>query len=464
MSNYRSKITSKVLTKLENFETCRICKKADRSVVNDAKNCAPFIEKVAQIDIDLAPDLPQFVCNLCVERLLDAVKMRDMCLESEAALHMIEPDGDETEVLYYKTEYDEAIPTITGCEVKDEAVTEGGITDEGIPVDAMEPTEIVYEVDEVAQEPEAIDEIYMEEERLEDENMFLGEETFEIEEVDVSSDDARNILSDVTRSRSPPKLGETAYQRKLRKLREKREENRKLGIKPPKRFRTCCQCTFKAEKSVDVEKHLIENHADIRLDEKPNAPIMCQLCWKVFDTRDEKFQHRQVPRKKQYECDRCCTVFESVENYRQHLRDFHNISREFKCDQCPKIYNNVNSLRGHKETVHKGVRHVCDECGAVYKRADTLREHQNLHRQEKPFACPHCEARFARKTGLSSHLRSHTGARPYACEFCDRTFAFATDKKRHLPVHTGVYPYNCYVCSKGFTRKNILAQHLEIHE
>lgn len=386
--------------------------------------------------------MPKSVCNLCVERLLDAIMIREMCIESESALHNIEAMLD-----YEIKAVEEPVEVKHDVTLKQESVEEAN--DE------------LYEME--------LTEYYIEEERLEEEKLDDGTVLIEQEEDEEENETEQKEIpvenTTFMHVRSPPRRGETTYERKLRKLKEKRKRDRELGIKPKKRLKKCCQCQFQAEKAASVQEHFRKAHWDKREPEpKSKSPFRCCLCLKSFESREEQIRHARKQSRRRHLCEDCGQDFDSLEVYRHHLKTDHGVMQEFRCDECPKIYNNVNSLRGHKETQHKGIRHVCDECGAVYRRADTLREHKNVHKLLQPYECPCCDAKFARKTGLSSHLKSHTGERPYACEYCNKTFAFATDKKRHLPVHTGIYPYNCHICSKGFTRKTELNQHLENHE
>lgn len=73
-----------VLVPKTQSKICRLCEKEDdATVVNNIEQCADLILAIAQIEVIISTEYPSLVCNQCLERLLDAFMMRDLCIESE---------------------------------------------------------------------------------------------------------------------------------------------------------------------------------------------------------------------------------------------------------------------------------------------------------------------------------------------------------------------------------------------
>lgn len=464
---------------IEVFETCRFCRREDLTVENEVKNFTGIIEKIAGIQIDLTPCLPNFICNNCVERLLDAVMIQEMCLESEVSLLEKYFGVSSTETMEIETKVDD-IKNIK---------LEPGEVDEENDIKNEEEEDVYgsseewkveeYESDNVdyLSGSDAPSELETEQKENEMKTTILpeaDESQFTDEDPIDQNDPKPNSNSQVTclhkrkyGPRSPLRDGETKEERTRRKNRERQSKVRKQvtdDMKQERKIKECCQCSFKHIVWPVVKQHFYKEHQESRLPKLPDSPIFCHLCWTPFSTRKEQLNHAKQPFIKKLICDICQTIFPDNMSLRKHLLSEHGITnKSFQCDECSSSYATSHALKDHKNLEHKGLRHVCDECGQTFKRASNLKEHKNLHLNINPYKCPFCEMRFPRKTAIRSHIKIHTGEKPYTCEYCDKRFSFKTDKKRHLPVHTGIFPFTCETCGKGFIRKNNYNQHLLTH-
>lgn len=497
-----------LVTRKNEVTSCRICNTEDEStVVNDIHQCTEFIFAIAQIRVNTGPHFPRLVCNQCINRLLDAYMLREMCIESEERLLVLIEDEQDMDT----------VDIFEPGEIMSKS-------DEGLEVNENEPEEledVKLEEDEfeggdndVIEAEDTFDEVdekdytgneYMDIETLDEAPIYLDEDEEETQDVPNDSqednsegvkptselpppeslklpptDTKRNkivILEPVIREepqkrkkvpdsdrprkrvRSPLRPGETRTQRRTRKAKERRQTLIESGAK--KYIKYCCQCDFSDYKKSEVKKHFQDHHVKMRPVERPNVDTVCDLCWVVFDTMDDLLNHLKNPEMKLFYCENCTFAGLTLDLLRRHNKKVHGIEEIYRCDLCPREFSHISSLKGHKDSVHFGITYVCDICGRSFKNQENLKGHKNVHDGVFPFACHVCDFRTARKSNLDAHMRSHSGAKPYKCPYCEKSFSFVTDRKRHIPVHTGVYPYTCEICEKGFIRKKLLVYHMQ---
>lgn len=451
---------------------CRLCQKVDNdTVTNNIQQCTDFIQAIAQISVSSDPRLPSLVCNECVERLLDAFMIREMCIDSEQRLLRMIDDVESVEEDII--DYFDPVKVETDC-------------DEEVDADEYVEQVSIEGVDSIEEEL-----LQMDEERLEDERTGLevdglkGEQSEELPKpvnrnkvvvVDPPSrklfmiptrrqrSKQKKIVTKTKRERSPIVEGETENKRKYRKAKLRQRELLEEKQSVHKFMKCCCQCDEVFLKKNEVKQHFVDEHIDVRPLIRPTYDYICYLCWEIFDSMDSLLTHLKQPDMKVHKCE-TCTNFSAltIDMLRRHKKLVHGIEEIFQCEMCPREFNHFSSLKGHRDKVHYKITYVCDVCGKAFKNVDNLRGHKNVHEGVFPYACHVCEFRCARKSNLDAHMRSHTGSKPYKCPYCEKSFSFITDRKRHIPTHTGEYPYTCEICKKGFVRKKFLEQHHEIH-
>lgn len=478
-------------------ESCRICEISNDTVLNPITDVCKYIAAVAQIQVDTAPELPQFVCDACVEHLMEAYAIREMCIQSEVRLLQQDYDIDEEQFKYEESdepvyvEADELKAEIETGAFDDEEISKVmdtvDIDDSEVETDVEESLRTtviekrkVKEAEAGVQETTSMTVI---QEKVKEEEVKLESPVEESQNKEesclVEDNDDKSVIEDkvssadvtTARKRGRPKievLDDELYVRTKRQARSCIRIAETSSAERPDRKslkKECCQCDFKTPLLSAMMIHFKEMHADIKLPELDSSILQCHLCRQPFETKEELLAHAQQPmsRKKKFQCVHCgkeCCTYKALH---AHL-DRHNDIEKFPCDQCDAVYTARVSLKAHQTNVHDGVRFVCDECGASFRRMITLREHKNVHLDIRPFECPICDSKFHRRTALRTHLQVHTGEKPYACDYCGRRFGFKTDKDRHMSQHTRVYKFNCTHCGYGCVRRMDFERHMLNHK
>ncbi|KAM7540794.1 hypothetical protein Aperf_G00000037775 [Anoplocephala perfoliata] len=83
-----------------------------------------------------------------------------------------------------------------------------------------------------------------------------------------------------------------------------------------------------------------------------------------------------------------------------------NVSRQFRCNLCGDLFNSLLNLEIHTREVHGGYKcHVCD---SKFTQRSNLQRHALKHVDFKPFECSLCERAYYRKDHLMRHMqKSH---------------------------------------------------------
>lgn len=478
---------------------CRFCRKIDsQSVVNEVERCVDFVRDLTQIDVTknltkfsepdlypvfiffqmtISPHLPSLACNDCVERLLDATLMREICIESERRLlNLIATRNDGFEV--EDTQEPGELNPLLSSKFLHKATLPPGRPNINFQSLTIKPVKVVSAPTKCFTPKKSSVRVIIQNipDEVTDQNQDIFENIekkqlcpLDIQEVNKTiKSNVKELLKKKLLSPKPKSIAnpdDKTISTRTQTARERYQTRKSLGILPKRISKySCCQCQFSSTDKLETKEHFEQNHLDKRQsDDGKLSRHSCNLCYQVFKSKIEVYLHKRAPRIKRSICSECEQEFTNVSTLRRHRLEQHGIVEEFPCQQCERVFTNPSSLSNHITFQHNTVMHECEECGAKFKRADSLRDHTKSHKQIFSIQCRICGQRFVRKGGLTSHMKTHTGKRPYKCEYCTKTFSFATDKKRHLVVHTGIYPYTCDKCGRGFLRKKILTTHILKH-
>ena len=196
-------------------------------------------------------------------------------------------------------------------------------------------------------------------------------------------------------------------------------------------------------------------------------------------------------------CDLCDFVHFTLDNVKDHLHLFHNITRKgsgeaaILCPNCGITFATKKRLRLHKlscaagceakereETKNKPKKvypprfHACDACGKSFPASVLLENHMSKdHGAPYRFYCsqPDCSYGVNTRSYLLEHLfsahRIHAGTSPILkCEHCDYVTLSKNLHKKHNLSHTAVeYSLKCTYegCDKSFRQKRHLKKHLD---
>ena len=152
----------------------------------------------------------------------------------------------------------------------------------------------------------------------------------------------------------------------------------------------CFECNQKFTTSFTYERHISENHTEVKVFE-------CNFCEQKFSL--ERNLHRHITNSHEmgenpFKCNLCDKTFQRNDTLLKHERVIHNINKQrlilkgvndinenFKCSQCEKVFKLKDKLKRHSETVHSQEldQYLCEICKKIFNRKDNLKKHQKTH-------------------------------------------------------------------------------------
>ena len=146
----------------------------------------------------------------------------------------------------------------------------------------------------------------------------------------------------------------------------------------------------------------------------------------------------QMHKTTKVECDYCSETFEAKNDFKMHMKCFHEelveeMQREHLCEICNKSFKSEVNLKFHFQNVHvnKETDETCEICNETFINSDILKRHIRI---------VHYEAK---------------------CEFCNKNFSTQGNLKFHInSIHEGLKNHICETCGKGFSRQHHLRQHI----
>lgn len=116
-------------------------------------------------------------------------------------------------------------------------------------------------------------------------------------------------------------------------------------------------------------------------------------------------KYAQSTENNQHICTKCVKVFSTRTNLIRHIQS-HDGYKAYVCQICDKGFTQSGSLKQHMY-IHSGERpYKCEICNRAFTQGKTLKFHLRRHTEEKPFICSECNSAFRQRDGLKRHLRS----------------------------------------------------------
>ena len=168
-----------------------------------------------------------------------------------------------------------------------------------------------------------------------------------------------------------------------------------------------------------------------------------------------------------------------------------------QCQDCAKVFKTKSNLNQHRNIVHQNVRHICDKCGKSFTHSGYRYHKLTAHRSEdfessssdegskafveekiKKFECENCGKRFAQNSLLRKHISAvHEqtndkagGIRKFQCPYCPSQFKRKDHVDRHITHLHSIVPdaklFECVHpnCGKRFQSAGRLQQHSKLHQ
>lgn len=189
---------------------------------------------------------------------------------------------------------------------------------------------------------------------------------------------------------------------------------------------------------------------------------ICQNCQQFF-TYDKHFVvHKNVCKKRKFQCNFCPLSFNSRKCIFHHLISKHiSQPKIYKCFSCSYTTKHKQLLQYHSKSHSK--LFACKKCDKRYAVPQNLKFHLKTHEGIKDFECKVCLKVYSRRDCLKDHIRkTHlTDIKLFNCEICSYVGKTRNALWNHNRIHT--LQFSCTDCEKKFGRKSSLARHMKKH-
>uniref|UniRef100_W8BUD5 Zinc finger protein ZFP69 n=1 Tax=Ceratitis capitata TaxID=7213 RepID=W8BUD5_CERCA len=367
-----------------------------------------LVRIMPQLQLNFSKQLPQRICKLCLEYLLNAYRFQQMCLQSEQQLHD----------LVAKRRLDVKLMT-TEIEVESKiSILSEGVEPEGI--EASYTPNVAISIEDPLQNSNINvvtnkTDIYLKTEQSDDE--------YDCCNYALKGAVERTGLADGPHIKIEIDTHTDVLEIEARTTSDEVSNHGDAGDSDWVINKT----TLRSKKECSNEKKLTKVLLDNPLNEKTEeaSPTYdCNLCKKSFNIRGYLLKH-----------------------LRRHKR-----AEDKNSSPTPK-------------------RFECEICGNYYNKQESFEKHKQLHRSDaeksaaavKNFTCKFCENKYGTQPVLKRHMRqkhgeqySGTADKRYTCEVCDKSYKQSTTLKDHMRTHTGEQPYLCSECGKAFNSLRFL--------
>lgn len=193
-------------------------------------------------------------------------------------------------------------------------------------------------------------------------------------------------------------------------------------------------------------------------------PLQCPICTFSTTSRVNFNTHLQL-HEDQRSCSMCEFNAESNEQFKEHMRDVHDVILTGNGDDdgldedepglaVPKI-----NSQGKVKTFR------CKQCDFCAVTKLEFWEHTRTHiKDERLLTCPKCPFVTEYKHHLEYHLRNHFGSKPFKCDKCAYTCVNKSMLNSHLKSHSNIYQYRCADCNYATKYCHSLKLHLRKYD
>ncbi|CAG9808675.1 unnamed protein product [Chironomus riparius] len=448
---------------------CRVCLhegKAEAIAIIEIFNnrsVAEIVNFCAGIEISTQDSLPQTVCSQCLESLILACNIKEMCINSDIILKQQIKSIKDEELL--------------NSELKCEARLN---FDSNIFNDDCDRIGTDFKSKSFHQEQK-----------------LVSNET-EIKELSVYKFQKQSDFSHLEKKSTPTKKSRSIHKREPQLpfkcyLCELEFRYRKDKFEHLELFHTtdelkCKLCKHKSQTARGLDNHLMVH-------ENPDLLFhMCHICGKKnYQKACELRRHIKLAhgdktkRLINFYCDNCDFKTFSKMNMKRHLSTIHLKIKAYGCQFCPdKKYTSKITLDQHMISKHgQETEFICQCCkrkfptmsflrshlkstcsgspGSVRERADPNAYREPLYDELDHYRCKLCGLVFEGKGKISQHY-AQRHKHNNSCNLCAATFNSYSNLKKHIQIlHNKIHKYNCSYCTRSFGQKNQLQSHINTH-
>ncbi|KAM3608071.1 uncharacterized protein V6R79_018549 [Siganus canaliculatus] len=223
----------------------------------------------------------------------------------------------------------------------------------------------------------------------------------------------------------------------------------------------CQLCPFASKTRQLLAQHLLNEHEDGPLEDRPLKCSTCQFSCRYQLVLEQHL--RSHGGKRLYKCTDCDYSTRNKQKMTWHIR-IHTGEKPYSCEQCSYTCADPSRLKLHMRVHQEEKKYLCPQCGYKCKWATQLKYHMTKHTGDKPYACDECDYRTNRADALRAHRDTqHCDVRPYVCEKCGKAFKTTFILKTHQRQHGDGRPYACGLCHKAFRWPAGLRHHFLSH-
>ncbi|EAT37348.1 AAEL010635-PA [Aedes aegypti] len=424
-----------------------------------------LIRKIGLSEDDL---LPNSICSVCLSRLEEAYKLRELSQTSQEALYDMVFKAEKADIVPEEeenaTEYDDEIYEVEYLEEPDAPLM----------IEAHE-TEIKIEESEIV-EPEqnklsccGCQAVFDTEMQL---HVHLPNRVEHNEKYPVECGGCyrrfksnSGLNSHLRRASQRKRYACSKCNVTRRTLKELLQHE--MGHTGKDAF-PCCGCRKRYESKELLEKHSLEEHSSrpktyYKDEEDITRPFECKICYRKYKSaRDLRAHQRFVYYEKIHTCEICGKSFPQQKSLVLHIAS-HKTEAEFPCPICDKKYKHKAKVRSCVVRHERPRQHKCKICNVIFSRASNLYSHMISHSDERRYKCDICGTTFKRSFHLRKHMYSHTTEMRYGCKYCSTRFSSTAALYKHEVRHTGLLPYECDICNKKLATRQVFIKHYEAH-
>ncbi|XP_072173385.1 uncharacterized protein [Diadema setosum] len=222
---------------------------------------------------------------------------------------------------------------------------------------------------------------------------------------------------------------------------------------------TCSTCNKVFDTLTNYRLHIKYMHKN-----RANGKVFeCEICQRTFHNEVTFIAHKYIHGDK-YACEVCGKPHGSRRAMEAHLNREHTKDKLFSCDHCDKVYYDLRTLKHHMR-LHSERQYECDICHKKFFTSSEVITHKRNVHTEKSHLCEICGKSFKSKGILSQHCDSvHSTECRYKCDVCGRGFKRSSHLYAHQKCHTDIRPFTCELCGKKFRTTSNLKVHTDWHK
>jgi KRAB domain-containing zinc finger protein len=191
--------------------------------------------------------------------------------------------------------------------------------------------------------------------------------------------------------------------------------------------------------------------------------LECKICDKIFETKKKLKNHQRDIHKPKVECSICLKMILPI-NLKKHMKTHDlNRKRNFKCEICFKVFATKDILNQHLKSHNKSFK--CEKCDKKFAFKHQFEAHKLAHIEQNPLKCDLCPKTYVQKASLFTHMKENhiSDSKLFKCSKCDKKFLYSSLLKTHMATHEQVKAFKCNQCDYAGKTNGNLKKHIKLN-